>query len=313
MANGFYKTNHFSVMPYRSEGFENEVILPDLPYLNIPRYWDQVVKTEIVTSPEIEVKADEKLFSQVEKLLTEQEFEMPLFAEVEKIWNKHQEEILDELYRLMPSKAEWIKKLEIWPTNFGTARSSNKVVGRGVIQIWLREMRISSLAKAVIIALTRQDVYEGLRGTWQESQAVVDWIMGYSSLGEIISQIEPDGLGASTLSKSRSMQSAKLIEESNRFLTKIGAPIVDFGLVRNMDTSVLTEKERLIWDLLISKAPGLVSMDEIGDALSGGRIEEFSLYAVNKMIQRLRDKMEAAGISGSFIQTKRGGGYLMAI
>lgn len=61
---------------------------------------------------------------------------------------------------------------------------------------------------------------------------------------------------------------------------------------------------------LIKNSNNVVSFDQISDIIFVNE-EKFSLFALAKFIQRLREKLEMNGISGSFIQTLRGKGYLL--
>lgn len=59
--------------------------------------------------------------------------------------------------------------------------------------------------------------------------------------------------------------------------------------------------------MMIEKSNTIVTIDELADLLFAND-EEFSLAAIAKTIQRLRDKLEQNGVSASFIQTLRGQG-----
>ena len=72
----------------------------------------------------------------------------------------------------------------------------------------------------------------------------------------------------------------------------------------------LSPTEKIILRLLIQKAGGVVTFDEFGNELFGDE-NDFSLYAISKNIERLRNKLEANGISGSYIQTLRSKGYVL--
>ena len=54
----------------------------------------------------------------------------------------------------------------------------------------------------------------------------------------------------------------------------------------------------------------MVEIDKLSDIIFNEG-EEFSLWAIAKVVQRLRDKLEQNGVSGSFIQTLRGQGYAL--
>ena len=86
--------------------------------------------------------------------------------------------------------------------------------------------------------------------------------------------------------------------DRREFLRKIGAPSVPLS---HIDTSKFSTSEKQLFDLLTSRSPQIVPFAEIST----------SLYSAAKSIQRLRDQLESQGLSGSFIQTKRGEGYLL--
>ena len=72
----------------------------------------------------------------------------------------------------------------------------------------------------------------------------------------------------------------------------------------------MNTKEKKVMYELIKNSNNIVRFDTISDILFEDS-ENFSLFAQAKVIQRLREKLEKNGISGSFIQTVRGKGYLL--
>ncbi|EKD62494.1 MAG: hypothetical protein ACD_52C00144G0002 [uncultured bacterium] len=62
---------------------------------------------------------------------------------------------------------------------------------------------------------------------------------------------------------------------------------------------------------MINKRNQLITVDEVANILFKDDENAFSLQAIAKAIQRLRDKLEENGVSGSFIQTRRGQGYIL--
>ena len=93
-----------------------------------------------------------------------------------KLWTKIQDEVLNEIYNVLPSKKNAIKKIVIYPTAFGTNCSFSWIDGNGSILMYLREDQgIHSIAEAIITSLTRVDIYEKLEGLWQESEIITDF------------------------------------------------------------------------------------------------------------------------------------------
>lgn len=287
VANGFFKTNHFLVLPDQNP----HVVLPDLPYLSIPRFWNQAAKVKIISTPDIQIIAPADLIAQSTKLI--KSLSQPNFTQVQSNWSKIQNRVISEIYHLIPSKKNWIKKITIWPTSFGTGCSFSLLKNPGEIQIWLRaDQNVSAIVEAILTALTRYDVFDNLSGLWSESEIVVDWLLAYSPLAKLITY-QP-----ATIKSTRSFQNATLSQKSTEFLAKIGAPPVSPAQI---DTSTFSSSEKQLFDLLLSRSPNIVPFSDISA----------SLYSASKSIQRLRDRLESAGLSASFIQTKRGEGYLL--
>ncbi len=101
----------------------------------------------------------------------------------------------------------------------------------------------------------------------------------------------------------------KYIEESCEYLNELGYEIK--GEYVDFDKLKLTKKERLIVDLLQKNCNQLVTNDQIADVVWGEYVEEkYSLYAISKLIDRLRRKIyENSG--RNVIHSQRGVGYVM--
>lgn len=301
IASGFFQTNHFWVLPFgQCPNLENCVSLPSLPYLSIPRFWNRCSRISTKVVP-LNVPSD--LLLSTAKLLAHAKLPNPDWSKTQKHWSKIETKIIAEIYKLIPAKKNWIKKIIIWPTVFGTTCSFNLLSKPGTVYIWLRvDQEVGPLVEAILTSLTRMDVYNNLAGLWPESEIIADWLLAYSPLSKYL----PAKLPA-TIKRTRTHQSATLLQTSQQFLQTIGAPIVSPNQV---DTSHFSTREKQLFELLLSRSPNVVTFDEINELLTNN-YEQFSLYAISKSIQRLRDKLEKNGISGSFIQTKRGEGYLL--
>lgn len=101
----------------------------------------------------------------------------------------------------------------------------------------------------------------------------------------------------------------KYIEESCDYLKELGFDTeggeVDFNKI------TLTKKERLLINLLLSQKNKLVGWDKIAETIWGEKVEEkYSLYAISKLIDRLRRKIyESCG--RNLIHPQRGAGYVL--
>lgn len=102
-----------------------------------------------------------------------------------------------------------------------------------------------------------------------------------------------------------------LAKESYTYLTDLGYGIKS-QLPNPIDVLNLTSQEKLLLELLIKNKPNVVSIDTIATALWTNAFEEkFSLYAITKLIERLRAKLKKAGINQQLIHAQRGVGYFL--
>ena len=318
MAVGFYRVNNFIILPYTPKT-KNALIVtfPDLPYNTIPRFWDRVKKINIDDFP-LQIKSN--LLRQTTTLLKNANLPAPDLQKTKKLWEKAGDKILNEIYRIMPAKRDRIKKIVIHPTSFGTTCSFNlSKKGVDYVEMYLRQDQgISTIAEAILTSLIRPDIYEKLGGVWQESEIVADWLLTQSSLAGVIRKYEKKSNFVPTIKGTRIKQQAKLLQESEDFYQKLGLPVNQKVFKLNGLTPEIYQKpvenlsptEKAILRLLIQKANNVSTFDELADTLFPSE-ENFSLYAITKTIQRLRTKLEENGLSGSYIQTLRGQGYIL--
>lgn len=314
---GFYKTNNFIVLPYNPNIDKAHIVtFPDLKYTKIPRFWEQAKKVDVNNKLVVD---NQYLVTSISNIIQEAKLEKVDFKKTKELWSKVQNQVLNEIYRVLPSKKDKIKKITIYPTLFGTSCSFNWIDEKGEIIIYLRENQgIHAITEAIITSLTRDDVYTKLEGLWSESEIIIDFLVTQTSIAKILQKYEPAENYIPTLKGVRIKQHAKLLSESEEFYVKLGIPSFTKpfgynGLIpelfgKPVENLTITEKKVLL--NLIRKSNTVIEIDEIGDVMFKSE-DNFSLYAISKTIQRLREKLEANGISGSYIQTFRGKGYLL--
>lgn len=289
IANGFFKHNGFLVLPVGYSNIKSSriITLPELNYNSIPRFWQSVARLDyanLIGDPKSKVDLDIP-------------FDLPLPKiekfDISKIW--------PAIYTLIPRVKNNIRSLHIWQTGFGSTCSFSLCNGKPPfdIYVWLRsDQGESALVEAIITSITRP---AQPNASWSESEATVDWIMSDSAVSKAI-RTRAD----LTITDTRSKASANLQKASDDFLARIGAPQVTLETIKRINTIDFSQKEKQLFQKFLDKPNQIVSFDEIGDE------NDFSLYAITKLVQRLRDKMEAQGITGSLIQSKRGEGYILA-
>ena len=316
MVVGFYRINNFIVLPYTPKvNNDLTVTFPDLRFQEIPAFWEKVKKIDINIIP---IYADPKLVKAVKEILKNQ-LAQTEFRDLKTLWIRAEKEIVTEIYKIIPSKKGAIKKLTIYPTSFGTSSSFNLITKKGEIALYIRsDGGIHTITEAIVTSLTRAEIYKDLGGVWQESEIITDWLVTKSSLADVLQKYERKERYIPTLKGTRLKQQAKLLVKSENFYKKLGLPTTKnvFGLngktpeIYKKPIENLTSKEKTILRLLILKMDNAVTVDEIGENIFQSA-DNFSLYAISKTIERLRRKLELNGISGSYIQTLRGKGYLL--
>lgn len=317
IVNGFFKTNNFVVLPYNLNSPGASVVtFPDLPYNSIPRFWKTVKSINVDNLP---LTIDRQLISEIEKLVLENKLNNAKFEIVKILWEKVESEVMEEIYRVIPSKRGLVKKIVISPTVFGTNCSFNWKNDFGEIYIYLRQDQgIHAIVEAIVTSLTREDIYEKLGGVWAESEIITDYLVTQSSIATVLQKYEKAEAYLPTLKGIRGKEQVKLLKESEEFYKKLGIPSFEKPFSINgtiphlFDKPLdnLTETERNLTLTLIRNENAVTDFDTIGGAIFKSE-DDFSLYAISKTIQRLRDKFEASGISGSYIQTLRGKGYVL--
>lgn len=109
IAVGFYRANNFIVLPYTPKIKNvNIVTFPYLSYNKIPRFWEKVKPINVEVLP---VVVNLKLLSETSLLLETEHLPKPNFDNVRELWEKVQDGLISEIYKIMPAKKVLLIKL----------------------------------------------------------------------------------------------------------------------------------------------------------------------------------------------------------
>lgn len=313
---GFYKNYNFIVLPKNSKGFNsNVVVLPDLNFKVVPKFWKRVSKMDLNGTP---MYIDPSLRNDFKSLLIKTKLTKPNFEKVQETWSKAEKDVINAIYEVLPVKKNSIKKIIIYPTKSGTVCSFDWTK-KGEFIIYLRDDQgIYKIAEALLTSLTREDVYNKLDGLWHESEIIADFLVTQTKITKVLEKYEKEDKYSTTISGIRVKDVGNLTKLSNEYYNKLSIPnfVSPFSLngltpeVNKKPILNLTQNEKQFMYLLIKNSNNIVAFDNISDIIFSSD-DKFSLFALAKFIQRLREKLEKNGISGSFIQTIRGKGYLL--
>lgn len=102
-----------------------------------------------------------------------------------------------------------------------------------------------------------------------------------------------------------------LVKDSINYCCELGFPVVSL-IGSTSQFNNLRNEEKIILKLLIENRNQIVTFSEISDALwKENSSEKFSMYAIAKVVERLREKIKEFGISVNVIHTQRGQGYVL--
>jgi len=316
ITNGFFKINGFYPLPANRKYKEfNTVLLPEVLYNSIPRFWDRVEKTNDDFIPTL---ADRDLYEETYKLISK-DLVGPKYQETEMAWQKAEKEVLSEISGVLNLKENQIKTIQVYPTRFSTGSSFEiDQSPQQTFRIFLREdMDIYQLAFALVSVLTRPFVFKNLSGSWEESQIIADWVIRQSSVGNVLKKYQKSTNFAGTINAIRSKENGNIAKISQEFCSKYGIPFKESNFTSNNGDVFVNDQKlelpnmsRKILAKLVENKGNIVTPDDLSTILA---VEEdsFSLYAVSKAVQRVRDELEKNRLSSTYIQTLRGRGYML--
>lgn len=314
VASGFYHLHHFLPLPYEPKNkrvdTSHHVYLPDLPYATIPRYWESVAK--LGNSYPI------KQLANIHGLLTKHLASLNLTP-----LESSPLQSATDLY--LPQVISWLKDtfphlplpetILIHPSYFGTGGSFFFIRSTKTVELYIRnDQELHSLVEILLTAVLRPHSGDTLYTDWEKSEYLVDYLLLESSLTNLLPK--PVAWTPTTLPPHFSQE---IIKESQDFLTKIGAPLTSNSrftiegnniLFSKTPLNSLTVKEASILKTLITRSPAPATIDELADLIFTND-EKFSLAAISKTIERLRNKLNSLGISSSYLATASGVGYYL--
>lgn len=305
---GFSKINNFVVLPYGDLDASSSVDwFPDIPVAKIPRFWERAKHVDVYQIP---IKTDEKLIREVLELLKEVNLNEPRVNELKKLWEKAEHDVVTSIENYVFGKTGNIKSITIYPTHFGNRTSfAAPKEFPAEFKIFVREdADLYTIGEAILTCATRRKMEEELSASWRESEVFVDWNLLHGPVGETLKRFQPNAPAVLTLEQISDVQKARVIKKSDEFYRKLGVPKLE--KIFNDKILNLSGQSQKIFELLKQHQNEVVSVDDLGAVLFDNE-EDFSLYAISKAIERLRNKLEENGISGTYIQAFRGQGYML--
>lgn len=299
--NGFFSRSGMHLRYGENESV-NTVLLPNYPELKTAKFWKKFSKYR-KTIPKNYVSFDGTEFSEVYgEILKESTIEI---SEISRAWSRKEKAFLFVIDSLFESDNIFI---EIFVTKYGAISSYNFL--SGTLKIYLRkDADISQIAFCTLSYFIHK--YKG-KMTWEEQQRIADFLFLNTKLKDIFPNY------VSLIDESQDPEkNIKLIQQSEKIYRDFGVSLkgqvkieADKIFVHNKSLTSLSFQEKTLLKLLLNNKGKITSMDEISNALWGDDYSQFSLQAISKTVERLRQKLYDAGIHKQTIFTKRKQGYV---
>lgn len=306
----FYQKQGFTVLPTEQTYKEHAIYFPDLPIIHTQSFWDEIQVgdcSRLSVSPSLNMRLIESITPFCAPPPTQ------LHQEVDLLFPQ----IFERLSQFIPKIVTPFRQIEIRQTRFGSEGSSIRESNEDehMARIYVRfDQNISAVVVAFLIRAidnTPAGTFPSMR--WEEKQSLIDFIVRDTSIAELV----PHKKG--TLVTLREDTDADLKRKSDQFLTTLGFPSRQLfsettpGTILLNDTPIaFKQKEFQVMSLLVKKRHTIVSINEVAAALwNNESSDRYSLYAISKVIERIRKTIKACGIFPGIIETHRGQGFLL--
>lgn len=307
LSQGFYSKVGLIPTNKPFEGNLRTIYLPNLEYSKKPDYWDKVKKYKPKSLP-----PKDDLYEFISKILPSENTESTNKKVVlQVLLEKHGKLLSKSLKNLNVTLP---KAINVCPVRYGSlcsfiCKSSENPIPTILIRL---DTPISHIFEGIISAILAEELDRKYK--WDQRESIIDHLTS-----TFIKGTELEKEYSETISIINSYQiDKKVIKNSQEFLAENKIHYTKQFTIKNDDilihgnktSQIFTPEEQRILKSLIRKSNNTLSYEEISDIVyDEDSSEKFSLWALNKRMQRLRDKIEDEGLKKSTILAVRNIGY----
>ena len=302
--NGFQQERRFYILPYLPEKFRDRVVyFPYIEsYLNNIKKFNELINFEDIPS---EVQKDISNAYQPYKLSYNQKF-LSL--------TEQSKSVLKE-FEVFCSKNDLNPNVTIQACPVFVGSLGHYDMNDGTIFIHPRfDRNITEIFGLILTVLVHLKVIPAknkikwdktYKEKWWEKQEITQKLFNSKEYREIFVNTKD------TIEVLEDNTAGGLAIESIEYLNKLNFPIKPF--IKNAEqVQTLTNQEKKILELLIANRGAIVDYNQIAEIMWEENTEEkFSLYAISKIIERVRNKIQSSGIKPNLIHSQRGVGYVL--
>lgn len=297
IVDGIYQQGNFLVLPYQTPGNFWTVYFPDLNYSR--EFWLEIAKVQHNDfSKPFSKLAEGEIFAKLKFHDINKKLENQWKTQEQKFWQ------LCEEFLSLEKVIKKVKEVRIIPTEFGTFGSYYPNVAKPghILTFSSRsDVNAQNIVRLLLLNLYNialRDPSEVGEIDWHRRQAVAAFLTEKTVFSKLFRTEKTNTINS------------KHIQDSKAYLTKLGFPPLETRDYTNLE-NILTVKEKILFYLLKGASGNLVGFDAIGDALWPNRDDKFSLYAIAKLVEGLRDKLRSTGFDSSILKTSKGQGYFL--
>lgn len=306
---GFYFKNKFAVLPQLPFLSASVVVLPDLPYSDINDYWNRVTNYNVDT---LKLSSDYSLIDSVKEIVRFEKSDV--LAKRRDEWSTLFPKIWDYVTTLYREQSSRIDSIEVRITRYGTKVSWGLFSGDNpqTFVCYLREdVPVDYLVEALFTAMVRFGS-NNLDETWHDTEAYVDYLLSSTDISQLLPNFKPTLLN-------HAERFVQYQQRSNKYLASHDLRFADPNICidgkkiiidGNDHSAHFSPKERKIVRKLISSSNSIVTYDELFEDLWGSRVDNYSLWALSRLMSRVRHKLSELGFSSKSIQSVYGKGYI---
>lgn len=307
---GFFQQEKIAVLPYLPRPECGVVVLPELYFGEIDHFWPDVIKHMDILYPKLD---DEMTFNLKKLAGSVVDVDLACLSEKENLWREKEKDFYEIINVIFPQTQRMINEIEIRLTNFGPNVSWSIPQGKydqNQIIFLRKDVPIDHIAEAIVTVVNRSPGWED-KFTWRESEQFVDNLMTETSLRDLFPNFVP------TL-QSFDQDYKEFESESKKYLKKLGFPVKDKKMVVKNElvtyegkniSKQLSHRENCLLVIFLENTNKVLDYDQLSEILWKDE-EQFSLWAMNKAIGRLRQKLAKLGIRKDHLKPVYGEGYI---
>jgi hypothetical protein len=303
---GIYQKHGFLVLPNETS-HPKTVYFPDFPYSS--KFWKLIQKSSHKSVARFFPK---EARDEILQIIPSTPVVAPSTS-----WSRKQILLLKTLKELglFQKELKMISSIAVLLTPYGTIGSFHHIIRKsGKIDIFITQRLnnpIEYLIKTIILALLLIQNPRYAYEQWQEKQNIADFLLSSTKLVNIfppcrLAPVVPEKLPAKYLLDSQKY--LRKLSFDNKKKLKIVNDRIYYG-DKNIDR-ILSPQEKKVLIALIIKGNKIIIHDELAKVLWKGKADEkFSLWAITKLIQKIRTKLKSSGINTNVIYTVYSRGY----